>query len=45
MAANAGAAGVGVGYGAHSAAALEALAPQFIATDVADLAAWLREHA
>jgi phosphoglycolate phosphatase len=45
MAASAGAAGIGVAYGAHDLAALEALAPRYIARDVGALAAWLREHA
>ncbi|BBA41541.1 MULTISPECIES: HAD-IA family hydrolase [Burkholderia] len=45
MAASAGAAGVGVAYGAHTADALAALAPRFVAPDVGALAAWLREHA
>ncbi|WWL67371.1 HAD-IA family hydrolase [Burkholderia pseudomallei] len=45
MAASAGAAGVGVAYGAHSADALAALSPRFVAADVAALAGWLREHA
>ncbi|KVE34158.1 HAD-IA family hydrolase [Burkholderia sp. TSV86] len=45
MAASAGAAGVGVAYGAHSADALAALSPRFIAPDVGALAGWLREHA
>lgn len=45
MAQNAGTAGIGVAYGAHSADALEALAPRFVADSVATLAGWLREHA
>ncbi|AOK29192.1 HAD family hydrolase [Burkholderia singularis] len=45
MAASAGAAGVGVAYGAHSTDALAALSPRFIAPDVGALAGWLREHA
>lgn len=45
MAASAGAAGVGVAYGAHPADALAALTPRFVAPDVGALAAWLREHA
>ncbi|AKM40233.1 HAD family hydrolase [Burkholderia contaminans FFH2055] len=45
MAESAGAAGVGVAYGAHTADALAALAPRFVAPDVGALAAWLREHA
>jgi phosphoglycolate phosphatase len=45
MAINAGVAGVGVGYGAHSPGSLEALSPRYVASDVASLALWLREHA
>jgi phosphoglycolate phosphatase len=45
MAINAGAAGIGVGYGAHPADSLAALKPQFCADSVASLAGWLREHA
>lgn len=45
MAANAGAAGIGVMYGAHAPAALEALAPRYLAPDVAALGDWLRSHA
>ena len=45
MAINAGVAGVGVGYGAHSPGSLEALSPRYVASDVASLATWLREHA
>ncbi|MCQ4438477.1 HAD hydrolase-like protein, partial [Clostridioides difficile] len=45
MAASAGAAGVGVAYGAHTADALAALAPRCVAPDGGALAAWLREHA
>ena len=45
MAINAGAAGVGVHYGAHSAVELEALNPSFVASSVAELHAWLSEHA
>jgi phosphoglycolate phosphatase len=45
MAANAGAAGIGVAYGAHPAHALEALGPRFVAADIDALAGWLREHA
>ncbi|MFM2068349.1 MAG: hypothetical protein RLZZ584_3258 [Pseudomonadota bacterium] len=41
LAANAGAAAVGVAYGAHRAEALHALAPLHVATDVGDLGAWL----
>lgn len=45
MAINAGAAGIAVHYGAHSAPELEALNPLFAATSVAELHAWLSEHA
>ena len=45
MAINAGAAGIGVGYGAHPADSLAALQPKFCADSVASLAGWLREHA
>ena len=45
MAVNAGAAGVGVHYGAHSAPELQALAPLFIASSVAELHTWLHENA
>ncbi len=45
MAINAGAGGVGVRYGAHSASELSALQPLFLAGSVAELHAWLREHA
>ncbi|WP_296655775.1 HAD-IIIA family hydrolase [Paraburkholderia sp.] len=45
MAINAGVAAVGVGYGAHPANSLEALAPRYVAPDVASLAAWLRAYA
>jgi phosphoglycolate phosphatase len=45
MAINAGVAGVGVGYGAHSSDSLEALSPRYVAPDVAALLRWLREHA
>jgi len=45
MAINAGAAGIGVAYGAHAPGALEKLEPRFVAQDVAALAGWLREHA
>ncbi|MEY4751346.1 MAG: hypothetical protein RIQ60_3560 [Pseudomonadota bacterium] len=41
MAINAGAAAVGVTYGAHSAEALRELAPMHVAHDVAELSAWL----
>jgi phosphoglycolate phosphatase len=45
MAINAGAAGIGVGYGAHPADSLVALEPKFCADSVASLVGWLREHA
>ncbi|MFC5428567.1 HAD-IA family hydrolase [Paraburkholderia denitrificans] len=45
MAINACVAAVGVGYGAHPANSLEALAPRYVAPDVASLAAWLRAYA
>lgn len=45
MAINAGAAGIGVAYGAHPADGLLALQPRFIATGVPALQDWLRENA
>ncbi|MEX3582633.1 MAG: HAD-IA family hydrolase [Burkholderia sp.] len=45
MAASAGAAGVGVAYGAHSPESLATLEPRHIAADAEALAGWLREHA
>jgi len=45
MAKNAGAASVGVTYGAHPAKSLHALEPLFVAEDVAALGDWLRENA
>ncbi|WP_244825830.1 HAD-IA family hydrolase [Caballeronia sp. TF1N1] len=45
MAINAGAAGIGVGYGAHPADSLTKLEPKFCADSIASLAGWLREHA
>ncbi|MEX3629251.1 MAG: HAD-IA family hydrolase [Burkholderia sp.] len=45
MAASAGAAGVGVAYGAHPPESLATLEPRYIAADVPALAGWLREHA
>jgi phosphoglycolate phosphatase len=45
MAQNAGAAGVGVAYGAHPSDSLLALTPRFVASDVSSLAGWLREYA
>jgi phosphoglycolate phosphatase len=45
MASNAGAAGIGVHYGAHSMQDLQALNPVFTAASVSQLHAWLRENA
>jgi phosphoglycolate phosphatase len=45
MAQNAGAAGVGVAYGAHSQDSLLTMTPRYIASDVSALAGWLREYA
>jgi phosphoglycolate phosphatase len=45
MARNAGVAALGVAYGAHPRAALEAEAPLYCAANVAELAAWLRHQA
>ncbi|CAH0443631.1 5'-nucleotidase [Ralstonia syzygii subsp. syzygii] len=45
MAANAGAAGVAVSYGAHPADVLHALDPLFCAGSVAELHRWLADHA
>ena len=45
MAGNAGVPALGVAYGAHPRAALEALSPLYCADDVAELAAWLRQRA
>jgi phosphoglycolate phosphatase len=45
MAQNAGAAGIGVHYGAHPAHELEALGPVFSAVSVPQLHAWLKENA
>ena len=45
MAGNAGAAAVGVHYGAHPASELAALSPLFGAASIAELHAWLNEHA
>lgn len=44
MAVNAGAARVGVSYGAHGGDALGALDPLFVAASTAELAAWLLRH-
>jgi phosphoglycolate phosphatase len=45
MAQNAGAQGLGVCYGAHPADSLRAMSPVHCATSIADLQAWLLEHA
>ena len=45
MASNAGAAAVGVHFGAHPKGELQALSPMFGADSIADLHAWLNEHA
>lgn len=45
MAINAGCASVGVAYGAHPGDDLTALGPRFVAQSVAELRAWLAEHA
>ncbi len=45
LAANAGAASVAVSYGAHESAALAGLSPRHVAHSVAELQAWLFEHA
>jgi len=45
MALNAGVAGVGVAYGAHSVASLQACRPLYIADNFESLAAWLETHA
>ncbi|NML46916.1 HAD-IA family hydrolase [Ramlibacter sp. G-1-2-2] len=45
MALNAGCASIGVSYGAHSIDGFEALAPRSIVHSVAELHAWLLEHA
>ncbi|HYD97631.1 MAG TPA: HAD-IA family hydrolase [Noviherbaspirillum sp.] len=45
MAINAGAAGIGVHYGAHSAPELQALDPLYIASSVPELHNWLSENA
>jgi phosphoglycolate phosphatase len=44
MAINAGAAGIGVHYGAHSATELQALNPLFTASSLPELHAWLNEN-
>ena len=44
LAANAGAAGLAVAYGAHEPAALAVLAPRHVAHSVAELRDWLAEH-
>lgn len=45
MALNAGCASVGVSYGAHEPAAFDALQPRFVAHSVAELHAWMLNHA
>ncbi len=45
MALNAGCASVGVSYGAHEPAAFASLNPRFVAHSVAELHAWMRDHA
>lgn len=45
LAANAGAAAVGVSYGAHEAQALHDLQPRFVARSVDELGRWLEAHA
>ena len=45
MAANAGAAGVAVTYGAHPADVLDSLTPLYSAKSVPDLHNWLTQHA
>ncbi|MEO6146164.1 MAG: HAD-IA family hydrolase [Sulfuriferula sp.] len=45
MALNAGVASVGVTYGAHSLASLQACQPLFVADDFQDLMAWLNNYA
>ena len=45
LAANAGTPSVAVAYGARATSEFEAHAPLFVATTVAELAAWLAEHA
>jgi phosphoglycolate phosphatase len=45
MARAAGCASVGVGYGAHDTGGFAALAPLYVASSVAALDRWLREHA
>ncbi|MNF08617.1 Pyrophosphatase PpaX [compost metagenome] len=45
MAANAGAKGIGVCYGAHPADSLRAMAPVHCATSIPDLTDWLLAHA
>jgi phosphoglycolate phosphatase len=44
LAANAGAASVGVGYGAHDPAEFTVCAPRHVAHSVAELHAWLNQH-
>jgi phosphoglycolate phosphatase len=44
LAANAGCAAVGVGFGAHEHEAFAPFAPLHVAHSTAELAAWLAEH-
>ena len=44
LAANAGCAGVAVGFGAHEHEAFEPYAPLHVAHSTAELAAWLAQH-
>ena len=44
MAANAGAAGIGVAYGAHAGDDLSSLQPIYIASSVPELHQWLAEN-
>ena len=45
MAKNAGVAGLGVNYGAHTPAQLSTLSPLVLVNNVAELSAWLHENA
>jgi phosphoglycolate phosphatase len=45
LAANAGTPSVAVAYGAHQTAEFDAHSPLFVAMSVAELAAWLEQHA
>jgi len=44
LAANAGAASVGVSYGAHDPAEFTVCAPRHVAHSISDLHAWLNQH-